>query len=178
MSMQELNEKLSIINRVVIHPKYRTIGLGARIIRETLALAGTPYVEMVVVMAKYNPFAEKAGLQKVAEQQPLKAVKRIAELLSEFGFNLSLLGSERYVSEKVSCLNPAEVSRLKDVLVKSSHPRFRKEFAVSRHKPFGKTSEYVKCIENADSAKIAKLIKLAGMLLQTKVYLFWRKPAN
>jgi ABC-type ATPase with predicted acetyltransferase domain len=32
MSMQELNEKLSIINRVVIHPKYRTIGLGAKII--------------------------------------------------------------------------------------------------------------------------------------------------
>jgi hypothetical protein len=178
MSMQELNEKLSIINRVVIHPKYRTIGLGARIIRETLAFAGTPYVEMVAVMAKYNPFAEKAGLQRVAEQRPLKGVKRIAELLLGFGFNLSLLGSERYVSEKLSCLNSAEVSMLKDVFVENSHPRFRKEFAVSRHKPFGKTSEYEKCIEKADSAIIAKLIKIVGMLLQTKVYLFWRKPAN
>jgi hypothetical protein len=128
MSMQELDEKLSIINRVVIRPKYRTVGLGARIIRETLALAGTPYVEMVAVMAKYNPFAEKAGLQKVAEQQPLKGVKRIAEMLSEFGFNLSLLGSERYVSEKFSCLNSAEISVLKDVFVENSHPRFRKEF--------------------------------------------------
>jgi len=47
ITMQELNQKLSIINRVVIHPKYRTIGLGAKLIRETLPLAGTPYVEMV-----------------------------------------------------------------------------------------------------------------------------------
>jgi ABC-type ATPase with predicted acetyltransferase domain len=68
MSMQELNEKLSIINRVVIHPKYRTIGLGAKIIRETLALAGTPYVEMVAVMVKREPFAERAGPQEVEEQ--------------------------------------------------------------------------------------------------------------
>jgi len=36
-------------------------------VRETLAKAGTIYVEMVVVMAKYNPFGEKAGMQKIAE---------------------------------------------------------------------------------------------------------------
>jgi hypothetical protein len=31
-------------------------------------------------------------------------------------------------------------------------------------------------IENADSEKLARLIKIVGMLLQTKVYLFWGKP--
>jgi hypothetical protein len=30
-------------------------------------------------------------------------------------------------------------------------------------------------IEKADSAKMAKLIKLVGMLLQTKAYLVWKK---
>jgi ABC-type ATPase with predicted acetyltransferase domain len=30
MTMQELNRPFSTINRVVIHPKYRTVGLGAR----------------------------------------------------------------------------------------------------------------------------------------------------
>lgn len=77
MSMQELNNKLSIINRVVVHPKYRTIGLGAKIIRETLSIAGTAHVEMVAVMAKYNPFAENAGLKKVTEQTPLESVSEI-----------------------------------------------------------------------------------------------------
>jgi ABC-type ATPase with predicted acetyltransferase domain len=34
--MQEINKQLSTINRVVIHPKYRTVGLGAKLIRESL----------------------------------------------------------------------------------------------------------------------------------------------
>jgi ABC-type ATPase with predicted acetyltransferase domain len=73
-----MNEQLSIINRVVVHPRYRTIGLGSKLVRETLSLAGTPYVEMVAVMAKYNPFGEKAGMQKKAEQTPSKKALKIA----------------------------------------------------------------------------------------------------
>lgn len=171
--MRELNKTLSIINRVVIHPKYRTIGLGAKIIRETLNLAGTPYVEMVAVMAKYNPFAEKAGLKKVVQQKPPGSMLEIAALLSRFGFDLQLLSSERYVLQKITCLDSLERDKLKELFIKNKHPRFEKEFAVSRHQPFGKTSDYVRCIENAGSEKMAKLVKLVGMLLQTKVYLFW-----
>jgi hypothetical protein len=48
----------------------------------------------------------------------------------------------------------------------------------SRRQPFGKTSDYVKCIENADSLKVGKLIKVVGMLLQTKVYLFGNQSQN
>ncbi len=173
MSMQELNKKLSIINRVVVHPKYRTIGLGAKMIRETLPFAGTPYVEMVAVMAKYNPFAEKAGLLKVAEQKPLESVLRIAGVLSRFGFDLPLLSSERYVLEKLRGLSSSQLDQFKEVFIKNKHPRFKKEFAVSRHQPFGKTSDYVRCIQTADLEKMAKLVKIVGMLLQTKVYLFW-----
>ena len=66
--------------------------------------------------------------------------------------------------------------KLKEAFVKNKHLRFKKEFAVSRHQPFGETSVYVKSIQNADVSKIAKLVKLVGMLLQTKVYLFWKKP--
>ena len=148
-------------------------GDGAKIIRETLA--GTPYVEMVAVMAKYNPFAEKAGLQKVTEQKPTKSILAIAALLSELGFNLQFLGSGQYVSQELGCLSSAEKEKLKELFIRNKHPRFEKEFAVSRHQPFGKISDYVQSIENADSDKMVKLIKLVGMLLQTKVYLFWSK---
>jgi ABC-type ATPase with predicted acetyltransferase domain len=74
MSIQEINKQLSIIYRIVIHPKYRTIGLGARLIRETLPLVGTKYIEMIAVMAKYSPFAEKAGMQKVAQQESVESI--------------------------------------------------------------------------------------------------------
>ncbi|HIJ08633.1 TPA: hypothetical protein HA274_04755, partial [Candidatus Bathyarchaeota archaeon] len=82
-------------------------------------------------------------------------------------------GSERYVLERIKRLSFEEVDQIRRAFVENKHPRFKKEFAVSRHQPFGKTADYVKCIENADKAKLAKLIKLVGMLLQTKVYLFW-----
>ena len=174
--MQDMNRQLSTINRVVIHPKYRTVGLGAKLIRETLPLAGTVYVELIAVMAKYNPFAEKAGMQKIVEQHSVESVSAVSKVLLEFGFDLQFLGSERYVRGKLESLRLEQVSKLKEALIKNKHPRFKKEFAVSRHQPFGKTSDYVGSLRNADIVKVAKLIKIAGMLLQTKVYLFWAKP--
>jgi len=41
----EVNEKFAIISRDVLHPKYRTVGLGARLVRETLPLVRLPYIE-------------------------------------------------------------------------------------------------------------------------------------
>lgn len=179
MTIQEMNQQLSIINRIVIHPKYRTVGLGAKLIRETLPLVGTPYVEMIAVMAKYSPFAEKAGMQKIAQQQSVESVSQVSKVLLELGFDLQLLGSERYVKSKLENLNPEQVRILKEAFIKNKHTRFKKEFAVSRHQPFGKTSDYVLLIRNADSTKLLKLVKLMGMLLQTKVYLFWgNAPKN
>ncbi|MGE5556079.1 MAG: ATP-binding cassette domain-containing protein [Methanocella sp.] len=178
MTIQEMNKQLSIINRIVIHPKYRTAGLGAKLIRETLPLVGTRYVELIAVMAKYSPFAEKAGMQKIAEQQTVKSVLAVSKVLLELGFDLQLLGSERYVRGKLESLNLAQIGLLRDAFIKSKHTRFKKEFAVSRHQPFGKTADYIDSIRNADNVKIGKLLKLAGMLLQTKVYLFWEKAVK
>jgi len=173
MSIQELNKQLSIINRVVIHPKYRTIGLGAKLIRETLPLVGTSYVEMIAVMAKYSPFAEKAGMRKVAEQRTVESVSAVSETLLELGFDLQLLGSERYVTGKLANLTTQQLERLKEAFAKCVHPRFKKEFAVSRHRPFGNTTDYRQCIHDADLVKLARLVKLAGLLSQSKIYLFW-----
>lgn len=128
---------------------------------------------MVVVIAKYNPFAEKAGLQKVAEQKPSESVLEITRLLSKLEFDLLFINSEHYVLQRLSLLTPEEVDQLKDMFAKNKHPRFKKEFSASRHQPFGKTSDYLNYVSNAELAKIAKLIKIVGMLLQTKVYLFW-----
>jgi ABC-type ATPase with predicted acetyltransferase domain len=175
MSIQEMNKQLSIINRIVIHPKYRTIGLGARLIRETLPLVGTKYIEMIAVMAKYSPFAEKAGMQKVAQQESVESISAVSEALLGVGFDAQLLGSQRYVQGKLESLRLEQVKKLKAAFIKNKHPRFKKEFAASRHQPFGKTSDYITSILKADSAKLAKLIKLVGMLQQTKVYLFWER---
>jgi ABC-type ATPase with predicted acetyltransferase domain len=174
MPIQELNKKLSIINRVVIHPKYRTIGLGAKLIRETLPMAGTPYVELIAVMAKYSPFAEKAGMQKIAEQKSVESISKVSNVLLELGFDMQLVGSTRYVRGKIDSLTAAQIGVLKEVFIKNKHPRFQKEFTDSRHQPFGKTIDYAKNVQTADNIKISKLIKILAMLSQTKAYLFWK----
>jgi len=173
MSMKELNEKLSIISRVVVHPKYRTIGLGVKLVRETLAKAGTPYVEMPAVMAKYNPFGEKAGMRKIAEQPPPKEALAIAEILQKLGFNIQLLGSEKYVLNKLQTLNDEDLEKLREAFIKHCHARFMKYFFC--HVPFGRKEVYAKEVMKAGVERLARLIKVCGFLLQTKVYLFWSK---
>ncbi|MEM3698028.1 MAG: GNAT family N-acetyltransferase [Candidatus Bathyarchaeia archaeon] len=173
MSMKELNEKLSTISRVVVHPKYRTIGLGSQLVRETLPLVGTPYVEMPAVMAKYNPFAEKAGMQKIIEQPPPKEALKIAETLQQLGFNIHLLGSEKYVLSKLESLNEAEKQIVKEAFTRNCHARFMKYFFC--HMPFGKKQAYTEEVRKASLERLAYLIKVCGFLMQTKVYLFWSR---
>jgi len=40
-----LNKNLSTISRVILHPKYRSMGLGAALVKETLAKTGIPSIE-------------------------------------------------------------------------------------------------------------------------------------
>jgi ABC-type ATPase with predicted acetyltransferase domain len=75
-----------------VHPKYRTVGLGAKLVRDMLVLAGTDHVEMSAVMAEYNPFAERAGMKKIVEQGPPKEAKKIMDVLGSPDFNTQLLG--------------------------------------------------------------------------------------
>jgi len=123
-------------------------------------------------MAKYNPFAEKAGMQKIAEQPPAKQAQQISEILSSLGFNLQLLSSQKHVMDKLENSSTGQLAILKEALIKNSHPRLRKAF--TPHQPYGRKADYVKGVKNADVTKIAKLIKIVSMLLQSKVYLFWR----
>jgi len=174
MPMKELNKKLSIITRVVVHPKYRTIGLGAKLVKETLPLTGTQYVEMPAVMAKYNPFAEKAGMQKIAQQPPPTEALRIAETLHKLGFSTQLLGSERYVLSQLKRLTDYELSMVRQVFIKSAHLRYLKEFFY--HQPYGKRELYKQEVQNASLAKLARLIHITTLLSQTKVYLIWQNP--
>lgn len=61
---------------------------------------------------------------------------------------------------------------LKEAFIKNNHSRLRKGFAP--HQPYGRKADYVEGVKNADLKRMAKLIKIVGVLLQSKVYLFWR----
>lgn len=136
-----------------------------------MSLTGTPYVEMVAVMAKYNPFGEKAGMQKIAEQPPSKKALAIAQVLSELDFNIQLLGSEKYVLRKLRTLKAENITKIKEAFIQNKAPRFMKYFFP--HQPYGEQKLYNKKVMKVSLERLAHLIKVCGLLLQTKVYLFW-----
>ncbi|MBN1784340.1 MAG: hypothetical protein JW815_01185 [Candidatus Bathyarchaeota archaeon] len=99
--MRELNEKLARVSRVVVHPKYRAIGASVKLLKESLPLCGRVYVEMIAVMARYNPFAEHAAMKRVGESQPDKSILEAIEKLEQLGFTSYLLAVSEYNQQKL-----------------------------------------------------------------------------
>jgi len=176
LPIQEVNRDIIRISRVVIHPKYRTIGLGAKIVAETLPLAGKPYVETIAVMAKYNPFFEKAGMTKIAETTPNPQVLKVVEKLRTFNFNPVFLTSEKANLNKLQRMTAEEVDGVKMVL-KEVTGIYRKRIAGTKQ-AFLNKEEYEAIVDAADTNKLAKMLRILGFLTQTKVYLFWKRKTK
>jgi hypothetical protein len=93
----------------------------------------------------------------------------------KLGFNVKLLGSESYILKVLEKLSPGQLQQLRDVFAKNCHQRLMKTISVNRRKAFGVKVDYIASLEAADLAKLASLVRVVGMLLQVKAYLFWQK---
>jgi len=101
-----INEEIARISRVIIHPKFRGIGLGEFLVKETLPMVNVKVVEVLAVMARYNPFFEKAGMRRVDYQRNETAVdKKIKAFLEPRGFDFKLAKSKVYCRSFFSQLN-------------------------------------------------------------------------
>ena len=93
-------------------------------------------------------------MQKVIEQQSVEGVKRLITTLSGLGFNLQLIGSQRYVQSKLESLNEEQICEVKTAFAASKHPQFKKEVASSRHEPYGKTADFLAYIQESGWDKV------------------------
>jgi len=165
LGIQELNEKVTIISRVVVHPKFRTIGLGRLIVQKSLPLSPTRYTETVAVMAKYNPFFVKAGMKWVCEKTPEKKLIDFMDYLKSIDFNLQYVSSINYVLRFLQ----EDAEREKEI-----KQRATKVNHIALHKHFGKDmrhKQYIGRVLSTDSATLAGLIVQMGVMFQTKIYL-------
>jgi tRNA(Met) C34 N-acetyltransferase TmcA len=172
-NLQQLQRQISVISRVVVHPKYRSIGLGAKLVNKTLAQAGTPCVETVAVMARYNPFFEKAGMRKIAESKPSPHVTSALERLGKLGFDVALLAGVQYCERKVSEVGREAVSVVLEALSKRDAGVRRR--LVGLRNVYPKHEEFMAKAAELDVAGLALALKRLSFMAQTKVYLFWRK---
>jgi len=171
-TIEWMNRNLAQINRVILHPKYRSIGLGARLVRETLPLIGRPYVETVAVMARYNPFFEKAGMTRVAESSPDPRIVSAIQELKPLGFNLIFLSSENYNLQKLR--SPSALKDIKEFFIEHSKTwSVLRKRLISRGEAYVTVPDFCDRVAAAGPEKIAKMLRILSFQVQTKVYLFW-----
>jgi len=171
----ELNRDWTIISRVIVHPKYRTIGLGARLVRETLPLCGRRYVELIAVMAQYNPFAEKAGMKRIQETEPYPSVWTSIERLREVGLEPTMIASEAYNLSQLNNLGDEDMETVGEAIFDVSSHYFKRLSRGGAGRAYVKRSEMREWLWNQGRKSLAKTIRIISILSETKVYLFWSR---
>ncbi len=108
-----INDEIARISRVIIHPKFRGIGLGEFLVKQTLPLAKAKVVEVLAVMARYNSFFERAGMIKVDYRREETAIdKKINAYLKERNFYAQFAKSKTYCQNYFSQLNAEDKQTL------------------------------------------------------------------
>ena len=174
-SLRELNTWVYTASRVVVHPLYRGIGLGSALLRRALLASDRPYVELVAVMARYNPFAEKAGMVKVCEKEPGRAVEEAIRALEALGIDARLMASERYCLNVLSRMSNGDITILKEALRPLRLPGVMRALLGVRG-PYPRASEWEKAIDEAGLSEIAKVLSALAEAKAKKIYLIWRNP--
>ena len=81
-----INRNIRTISRVIIEPRFRSLGLAVRLVKETMPIMNVPFVEALAVMGRANPFFEKAGMTRY-DAPPSANCVRLIEAFSAVGVN-------------------------------------------------------------------------------------------
>jgi ABC-type lipoprotein export system ATPase subunit/GNAT superfamily N-acetyltransferase len=172
-TLKEINQDWALISRVIIHPKYRGIGLGTHIIQATLPMQGRKHVELVAVMAQYHPFAERAGMRLIHIHEPDESIRKAVRNLHNLGIHPAYLGNREYTAEFIQKLDNI-YDIYEALLCVKPGPYIRR---LTRHKkPYVKRRELYEWFKTQTPKSLSHTLQTLGILNQSKAYLYWSKP--
>jgi ABC-type lipoprotein export system ATPase subunit/GNAT superfamily N-acetyltransferase len=161
---QKSNAEIQRIARVIVHPKYRGIGLASELVRLTLPLANARIIETVAAMAKYNPFFEKAGMTLVGKMELQQDQKNILKFLERTGGKLSLLHNKPLCKAYLNTLNQTQFQELAKHLERLIQ-------GVGAISP-GRMDGLKKLMDEGNIIEV-----LMDLLPVERVYLYWVNPS-
>jgi hypothetical protein len=129
--IQTINANIRCISRVIIDPRYRGLGLAARLVRETMPLMNVPIIEAVAAMGQCNPFFEKAGMTAYPAKLSCQCEK-MRDAMNTVGIKEHQFLRPREVQAKLDMLD----GRLKFWLEHQTL-RFLNAYGKRRTMPFG-----------------------------------------
>ena len=115
-NIEKVNSDILRISRVIIHPKFRGIGLAQELVRQTLPLVNAKIVECVAAMAKYNPFFEKGGMTLAGKMELQPDQKKLLEFIENANGKVSLLHNKALCKAFLNELNSAQIQQLQHLL--------------------------------------------------------------
>ncbi|RKY06092.1 MAG: hypothetical protein DRP65_12220 [Planctomycetota bacterium] len=107
LQLQMVNKHIRRIARVVIEPRYRGLGLGRRLVAETMGKLDVPIIEAMAVMGAVHPFFERAGMKRY-EAKGAERSFRLVEALSIIGIKDCEFIDSKAVQDKLDGLSGAE----------------------------------------------------------------------
>jgi len=98
-----INKNIRTISRVIIEPRFRSLGLAVRLVRETMPIMNVLFVEALAVMGRANPFFEKAGMTRY--DAPISAsCVRLIEAFSAVGVDEQDLIDPAVIQQKLDSM--------------------------------------------------------------------------
>jgi len=127
-------------------------------------------VELIAVMAQYNPFAEKAGMKLILKREPHQSISNSIEKLRKLGYNPTMLSSRAYNRRKLY-ENENQVDEVRDALLSVSTSYYKR--LMSCGKPYVKKAEFREWLSKQPLPRIGRCQNILSILNQTKAYLYW-----
>jgi len=154
MQLQLVNKNIRCISRVIIEPRFRGLGLAARLVRETMPQMNVPIIEALAVMSLVNPFFEKAGMTAYTAPTPARCMQ-LAEALSMVGIEQKDLINAKKVQRKLDALSGEQAE-----FIEQQIRRFLQSYGRSRDMP----------------ASLARTRYILSKLTYRPVYYIWFNP--
>lgn len=125
LRLKRLNRCVRRISRVVIDPRFRGLGLAARLVRMTIPLLNVPMIETVSVMGALSRFFERAGMQRYA-LPPRPQALNLAEQLNQVGIPETFWTDAAKVRARMNALPDSQKRPLEKALLRFLGPYGRR----------------------------------------------------
>jgi hypothetical protein len=125
-------------------------------------------------MAKYNPFFEKAGMQRITESKPNPHITNALAQLEKLGFNPELLTNNDYSQEKITITNKPNIVNILTEL--SRKGKTARKALLSLPTAYPTHQAFTNKLSQLGTNELATVLQKLSFLNQTKTYLTWKKP--
>lgn len=93
VALGALNERLWLLQRVVLHPTYRGAGIASAFVRRACELCPVDWIETLTAMGRANPFFERAGFVRVGT---VERSGRVGQFGPKFGVARETVRKSRF----------------------------------------------------------------------------------